>query len=259
MGAWRQARGIAASAARGALAGAALYLAADYGSELYTFFAVRRAALERAAASAELAALLGGPPAPAPWYDGTLAFSRADRVAHVTFGVVGPARGTDVVARAARRPGPRDVRLYNAFGAGAWDLVTCSAMFPGAGGLAVPRSLMEPLPAVAAKAAAEAAVRGGGGGGECLPCQEQAAAQQQQGGWRRGGAAAGAGPSGAAQAQQAEQQQEASSGGRRWWWWGGGKTGGGGSIEAGGSSSGGAGSGGGPAAASSPGGSSRGA
>ncbi|GBF99277.1 hypothetical protein Rsub_12037 [Raphidocelis subcapitata] len=196
--AWRQARALLVPAAKGAIFGAALYFAADTASDVYTFFAVRRAALARARASPDVAALVGEPFSPGPWYDGTLGFSHRDRVAHATFQIAGAARTTDVVARAARRgEGPRANALYNAFGPGEWELVSCSAMFPGEGGLAVPRSIMEPQP--------PAAGGGGGGGsaaGECLPCQQQ---QQQQ------------------------QPKPAAAGGAGWWrWWGRAKDGGGG-------------------------------
>jgi len=226
MGVLREAWVLLKPAAAGAVCGCALYFAADTASDIYTFCAVRRQALERVRASSDVAALIGEPFASGPWYNGTLGFSHRDRVAHCTFQVVGSARTTDVVARAARRPGMKVNFLYNAFGGGQWDLITCQAMFPGEGGLAAPRNLMEPLPVVAAlQGAAAVAVAGGGGvsskaaaagaggsGGECLPCQQQqqqkgvgeakAATSKQQGltwwDWAWGGGRGGSSGSGAA-------------------------------------------------------------
>jgi hypothetical protein len=205
--------------AKGAAGGCLAYFAADTASDVYTFFAVRRAALERVAASADVAGLVGAPWAPGPWYNGTLGFSHRDRVAHVTFAVAGAARSTDVSTRAARRPGPRSNILYNAFGAGVWDLVTCQAMFPGEGGLATPRNLMEPLPAVAAKETAEAAATGAA---ECLPCQQQQQQQQQQQRWQRGGGAGGdaAGDQGKQQQRDGGGSGGSASGWGHWLWWG---------------------------------------
>lgn len=201
MGAWRQARALLLPLAKGAVFGAAVYFAADTASDVYTFFAVRRAALARARASPDVAALLGEPLSPGPWYDGTLGFSHRDRVAHVTFQVAGAARTTDVVARAARRrEGPRANVLYNAVGPGQWELVTCSAMFPGEGGLAAPRSIMEPQPPPGGGGGGGA---GGGAAGECLPCQQQQQQPRKSGGWwrwwgraRDGGSGGSGGPGG---------------------------------------------------------------
>jgi hypothetical protein len=213
MGAFRQAVALLKPAATGAVFGCILYFAADTASDIYTFCSVRRAALERVRASADVAALVGEPFRPAPWYDGALGFSHRDRVAHCTFQVVGAQRTTDVTARAARRQGPKVNFLYNAFGDGAWDLVTCQAMFPGEGGLAAPRNLMEPLPVVAAAQQQQQAAAAAKAAGECLPCQ------QQQGGGKAG------------------QQQPAASGGRSWWWWWGGSSSGSSGSKSGSSSS----------------------
>lgn len=193
----------------GVALGCIMYLAADTASDIYTFCVVRRKALERVRNSTEVAGLVGEPYKACPWYDGTLFFSHRDHVAHVSFQLIGSARTTDVVARASRQPGMRLNMLYNALGTGEWDLVTCQAMFPGEGGLAQPRNLMDPLPVVAAKSKQEAAAQaaaaaahaqpGGVAAPKCLPCKQQ---QQQQ-----------------------LRNQRSSQWSWLWWWWGSGGAG----------------------------------
>ena len=256
MGLLRDGPALLKTALKGAIGGCALYFAADTASDVYTFWTVRAAALERARAAPELAALVGEPFAPAPWYEGTLGFSHRDAVAHATFGVTGPRGGTDVVARAARRPGPRHNALYNALCGGEWRLVSLRAMFPADGGLAAPRDLMAPV-ALAAAFGGGGGAGGGGGtaaaaaaaGGECLPCQQKQQQQQQQQP-QSGKAAAAAASSGGAPAAPATAATagaaapSSGSGGARSWWgwlWGGSGGGSGGSGQEG--SSGGSGNG----------------
>jgi hypothetical protein len=223
----QQLRSALKSAIGGALLGGAVYVGADLASDVYTVGVLRRQSLALAQQHAELRALLGAaadsPLQPGPLWQSTLAFAQGGHVAHCTFPVAGPAAGTDIVMRAARRPGYRSTFLYNFVGPGEWDVLTCSAMFPGAGGLAQARSLL-PKPEVSVEAAAQAArvrrpgAAGGGGDAHCAPCEQQRQAAVQPSRRRPPGqeTAGGRVPHEAEQASAAAGKQQ--PGRRRWWW-----------------------------------------
>lgn len=81
---------------------------------------------------------------------------------------------SDVTVRAARGPAPAHAAwsalAYNTLGPARWDLMTCSAMVPGGGGLAVPRSLLPHSHQYASISA------GGAPGGACETCATPALA-----------------------------------------------------------------------------------
>jgi hypothetical protein len=207
------------TALAGAAGGAAAYAAADLAADIAAFNSLQRQALELAERDPEgsVERAVGPKPwRPARWHAGsgaTLAYSHRGHAARATFALTGPQGVTDVVARGVRGPGYAWNALYHAFGEGRWELASCAAMVPAAGGVAKPHELMEPRSLAQAWEAAGGEVKvgklgGGGGGGGGGVVEER---REEGGGGGAGGSKASAAADGS--------RNKTSSGraGRSWW------------------------------------------
>jgi hypothetical protein len=170
---------VARSGLGGLASGVFLYFVADTLNDFYIYKQLHSKAIHLAEKDDGLLDLVGTPFKSGAWYNATLGFSHRDHVAHCSFQLTGSKRTTDIVVQAGRQTGTyRSTLLYNVLGPASWDLLSCQAMFPGAGGLAEPRSLMpehkdqQEGSAAAAAAAATPA--------DCKLCQPQTQQQQQQ-------------------------------------------------------------------------------
>ena len=134
---------IAKSGVGGVACGVFLYFVGDTLNDFYIYNVMHSKAIDLAKNDDGLLELVGTPFKSGAWYNATLGFSHHDHVAHCSFQLTGAKRTTDIVVKAGRQIGSyRSTLLYNVLGPGTWDLLSCQAMFPGAGGLAEPRSLM---------------------------------------------------------------------------------------------------------------------
>lgn len=214
------------TALAGAAAGAAAYAAADLAADVAAFNSLQRQALELAErpespAHTAVERAVGPPPwQAARWHSGsgaTLAYSHRGHAARATFALTGPQGVTDVVARGVRGPGYAWNALYHAFGEGRWELASCAAMVPGAGGVAKACELMEPRSLAQAWEAAGGKLsmgsssvgEGRGGGGKKEEEEEQ----------RRGAGGGGAAAGGGKEAAAAAGASSSSGKGRSWWLW----------------------------------------
>eukprot|EP00775_Hariotina_reticulata_P006480 gene6480-biopygen8274 len=137
-----QARTVIASGVKGLMFGGMMYLTGDTVSDLLVYSKLHSQAMHLVLHDSQLADTIGQPYQSGPWYNATLAFSHRDKVAHCTFQVKGSRSVTDIAVKAGRRAGYSSNILYNLFGPGTWELLSCQAMMPSEGGLVQARSLM---------------------------------------------------------------------------------------------------------------------